>query len=91
MDASFCGQLGDQALAAAARHAPPLTTLVLSVCPAISGRGLGALSRLVTLACLDLSYSEIEVRGFGMTLICETSMALAKECAWLRSLAQSNW
>ncbi len=62
LDATFCARLGSAALAGIIASAPPLHTLVLSVCQALDTAGLGALRGLATLRVLDLSYTEVQAR-----------------------------
>ena len=62
LDATFCGRLGRSALAWVVKSAPPLHTLVLSVCSHLDGAALEALGTLHTLRLLDLSYTEIQAR-----------------------------
>jgi hypothetical protein len=65
LDATFCGRLSAQALTAALRGRPPLRSLVLSVCSQLDAGDLTALGRLPNLTLLDLSYTEVKVRGAG--------------------------
>ena len=62
LDATFCGRLGRSALAWVVKSAPPLRTLVLSVCSHLDAAALEALGTLHTLRLLDLSYTEIQAR-----------------------------
>eukprot|EP00887_Chlorella_sp_A99_P003399 scaffold7.g3399.t1 len=59
VDATFCGKLGDEALAALA-HCSALEELVLAVCNSLSAPGLAALAPLANLIKLDLSYTPLE-------------------------------
>ncbi|KAK9836189.1 hypothetical protein WJX81_007802 [Elliptochloris bilobata] len=60
LDATFCARLGNAALAGAIASAPPLQSLVLSVCQSLDAAGLQPLQALQTLRVLDLSYTEIQ-------------------------------
>ena len=81
LDATFCARLGNAALAGAIASAPPLRSLVLSVCQSLDAAGLSSLRALESLRVLDLSYTEIQARCAQARASCQSFARCKKKTA----------